>query len=138
MFLFTVVVYKSKTQTLTASSSTEAKFIAAYSAAKTARYLRFVLADLGFLEDGPTTIHIDNISALKIINDNQAPTVRTRHLDIRFFSLQDWRADGDIEMKHIAGILNFSDDFTKPLGWVLHTRHCRRMMGHYNPNPRKG
>jgi hypothetical protein len=24
-----------------------------------------------------------------------------------------------------------SDDLTKPLGWVLHSRHCRRIMGHY-------
>ena len=27
--------------------------------------------------------------------------------------------------------LNPSDAMTKNLGWVLHTRHARRMMGHY-------
>jgi len=43
----------------------------------------------------------------------------------------DWGTDGDLKMVHIAGTLNPSDDLTKPLGWVLHTRHCRRMMGHY-------
>ena len=50
---------------------------------------------------------------------------------ICFFALQDWRLDGDIIMIHIPGILNFSDDLTKPLGWVLHARHCRRHMGHF-------
>ena len=49
----------------------------------------------------------------------------------QFFSIQDWREAGDIIMKHIPVILNPSDDMTKPLGWVLHARHCRRIMGHY-------
>ena len=35
-------------------------------------------------------------------------------------------------MVHIPGILNPSDDLTKPLGWVLHSRHCRRLMGHFH------
>ena len=85
----------------------------------------------GFEQRGPTIIYIDNMSALKIINDNTSPTERTRHMDIRFFQVQDWRLDGDIIMKHIPGILNPSDDLTKPLGWVLHSRHCRRIMGHF-------
>ena len=81
------IVYKSKTKTLTASSSTEAEFIAAFAAAKAVRYLQFVLQELGFEELGPTPIHIDNLAALKIINDNQAPTAQTRHINIRFFSI---------------------------------------------------
>ena len=28
-------------------------------------------------------------------------------------------------------ILNPADDLTKPLGWVLHSRHARRIMEHY-------
>ena len=126
------IVYKTKTQSLTACSSTEAEFIAAYDAAKAVRYIRSILQELNFLEEGPTKIYIDNESALKIINDNQAPTARTRHLDIRYFALQDWKLDGDIEMIHIPGTLNPSDDLTKPLGWILHARHCRRTMGHFS------
>ena len=129
------IVYKSKTQSLTASSSTEAEFIAAYDAAKAVRYLRFVLEELGFPEQEPTKIYIDNQSALKIINDNQSPTVRTRHMDIRYFYIQDWKENGDILMHHIPGVINPSDDLTKPLGWVLHSRHCRRIMGHHESIP---
>ena len=76
-------------------------------------------------------MHIDNLPALQIINENTSPTERSRHMDIRFFSLQDWRQEGDLVMVHIKGTLNMSDDLTKSLGWVLHARHCRRMMGHY-------
>ena len=109
----------------------EAEFIAAHTAAKIAKYLRMILKQLGYEQKKPTPIHIDNMSALQIINNNTSPTERTRHLDIRYYAIQDWREAGDIIMEHIPGILNPSDGFTKPLGYVLHARHCRRIMGHY-------
>ena len=134
-FVFTycggAIVYQSKTQSITAGSSCESEFIAAYSACKVARYLRHILKQLEFEQKEPTPVYIDNLSALKIINDNTSPTERTRHMDIRFFALQDWKEDEDIIMVHIKGTLNSSDDLTKNLGWVLHSRHCRRHMGHF-------
>ena len=41
-------MYKSRTQTVTAGSSSEAEFFAAYLAGKVARYLRAILKELGF------------------------------------------------------------------------------------------
>ena len=126
------IVYKSKTQSLTAASSTEAEFIAAFDAGKIARYLRLVLSQLGYPQENPTEMHIDNQSALLIVNQNSSPTSCTRHMDIRYFTIQDWvHEDKSIIMKWIPGPLNFSDAETQPLGYVLHARHCRRMMGHY-------
>ena len=84
-----IVACKSKTQTVTASSSTEAEFVAAFTAAKAMQCLWFVLQELGFVQDGPTEICIGNQAVLQIMDDNQAPTIQTRHLDTRFFSLQD-------------------------------------------------
>ena len=54
----------------------------------------------------------------------RVPTERTRHIDIRFFAIQGWKERGDIILHHIPGIINPSDDLTKPLGWVLHSRHA--------------
>ena len=116
---------------MTAGSSTEAKFIAAVTAAKLTRYLRCVLKQLGEEQTKPTDIYIDNLSALKTINDNCSPTKCTRHMALRFFAIQYWKEARNIIMQHIQGILNPSDDMTKPLGWVLHARHCHRIMGHY-------
>ena len=67
-----------------------------------------------------------------LYNSNTSPTERTRHLDIRYYAIQDWREAGDIVMEHIPGVLNPSDDLTKPLGYILHARHCRQIMGHYS------
>ena len=121
---------KSKTQTITATSSTEAEFIAAVDAAKSARYLRSVLKELDFEQVGPTPIFEDNEATIKIVN-HDAPTERTRHMDIRFFALQDWKREGSVILKKISGTLEVADAWTKPLGWILHHRHCRRAMGHF-------
>ena len=34
-------------------------------------------------------------------------------------------------MSHCPGVINNSDDMTEALGWVLHSRHCRRSVGHH-------
>ena len=86
---------------------------------------------MGFPQEEPTHIYIDNESALKIINDNTSLTEWTCHINIRFFPLQNWRIDKEIIMTHIPGTLNPSDDLTKGLAYVLHARHCRRYMGHF-------
>ena len=101
-FIFTyyggAIVYCSKTQSITAGSSYESEFIAAYSACKVVWYLQHILKQLHFEQTKPTPVYIDNLSALKIINDNTAPTEQTCHMDICFFALQDWREDGDIKI----------------------------------------
>merc|ERR1712115_22364 len=124
------VAFKSKTQTTTATSSTEAEFIAAVAASKTAIYLRSILTDLGFLPSSPTPLFEDNEAAIKIINNNH-PTDRVHHLEIQHFAIQDWKKNGHITLHHIKGVLNPSDGLTKPLGWILHARHARRLMGHF-------
>ena len=78
----------------------------------------------------PTLIYEDNEATIKVVNAAH-PTKRVRHIDTPWFRLQSWRERNLVRMKHIAGILNPADASSKPLGWVLHSRHCQRMMGHY-------
>ena len=110
--------------------STKAEFLAAVTAAKHAKYLRAVLLELGYPQDGPTPLYEDNMSAINMIN-NRVPTERSRHIDIQHFAIQDWAEAKDIVLRHIPGILSIPDGLTKALGWVLHSRHARRMMGHF-------
>ena len=92
--------------------------------------MRYVLLELEALRPGATRLFIDNMAALAMINESR-PTPRACHIDIQHFAIQEWRNKGDVIMQHLHGILNPSDDLTKPLGWVLHSRHARRSMGHY-------
>ena len=124
------VSYRTKTQSITATSSTEAEFLAAVTAAKHGKYLRAMLFELGFPQTAPTPLFEDNQSAINMVNA-RAPTERSRHIDIQHFAIQDWKQANDIIMSFVPGIINPADDLTKPLGWVLHERHARRLMGHY-------
>jgi hypothetical protein len=47
------------------------------------------------------------------------------------FAIQDWKDNNDILIHHIPGVINPSDSLTKPTGWVLHSRHYRRLMNYF-------
>jgi hypothetical protein len=117
-------------QSTTSTSSTEAEFIAAVQAAKTAKYLRSILSELDYGQPGPTVLYEDNQAAILMINASR-PTPRSRHIDIQHFAIQEWKANGDIILCHIPGIINPADALTKALGSTLHFRHVRRLMGHF-------
>jgi hypothetical protein len=125
-----VVAYKSKVQPTVSTSSTEAEFIACAFAAKTAKYLRSVLTELGFPPSGPMPLYVDNQATIAMVNENR-PTPHARHIDIQWFAIQDWRRGGLLQLYHLSGILNPADQNTKALVSTLHHRHARRLMGHY-------
>ena len=54
----------------------------------------------------------------------------TGGIKINCLTIQDWKEAGDATLSFVPGIVNPSDDLTKPLGWILHARHARRVMGH--------
>jgi hypothetical protein len=127
-----IVACRCKSQSVTATSSTEAEFIAAVSASKTILYLWSILAQLGLPQLEPTTVYEDNSSAINMIN-HSVTTERSRHIDIQMFAIQDWKDRGDILLAHIPGVINPADALTKALGWVLHSRHLHRLLGSHRP-----
>ena len=130
LYCCAAIAWKSRVQPLVATSSTEAEFYAAVTCAKAAKYLRYVLQQLDALRPGATKLLVDNQAAIAMVNESR-PTPRARHIEIQHFAIQEWRNKGDIVLDHCPGVINSSDDLTKPLGWVLHARHARRSMGHY-------
>jgi transposase InsO family protein len=126
------VVFKTKQQDVIATSSTEAEFVCAVHTGKIVKYLRSILHELGFTQLSPTMIFEDNRAAIAMVNSTK-PTTRSRHIDIQHFAIQEWKRRGIVVLEHLQGVLSPADALTKPLGWMLHYRHCRRMMGHYSP-----
>ena len=84
------IVYRSKTQSITYLSSTEAEFLAAVLCAKIALCLRSVLDELGFGCTEPTKIDEDNASTIMIVN-SQVPTECAQHIYVQYFAIQDWK-----------------------------------------------
>ena len=63
----------------------------------------------------------------------QRPTKRTRHMDIRYFTIQQWVAEDLLCLKRIDTADNFADSMTKPLGRTLFYSHMNYVMGRLIP-----
>ena len=126
------VLYSTKFQKAIALSSTEAEFVSALETGKYALYLRSLLTDLGFTQSDPTTLLIDNTGAVFMV-DAQAPTRRTRHVDIRYFALLQLSDTGQVKAQFIPTANNISDSLTKPTGRTKFHQHADLFMGRTPP-----
>jgi hypothetical protein len=63
----------------------------------------------------------------------QKPTSRTRHMDIKYFSLCEW-VDRDLtHLERINTSINMADHLTKNLTPALFQRHTDYLLGHVPP-----
>jgi hypothetical protein len=125
-----LILWTGKLQPVVASSTGEGEFIQLVLTGKKVKYIRTVMSEFGFPQESPSPIFGDNLSSIMMAN-NVRPTDRTRHMDIRWFALQEWiHVDKDIIVVHISGIINPADAMTKALAWLKHHRHMSRAMGH--------
>ena len=124
------IVYCSKTQSIHAISSTEAEFLAIISCAKISLHLGSILYELDFECDEPTPTYKDNASAILIVHYT-ARTECARHNYVKYLAIQDLKEWGCIQLIYIPCILNPSNNLTKLLGWIVHSRYCSQFMGHY-------
>ena len=83
------IAYKAKFHPTVAGSSTEAEFMAAYDTGKMILFIRSVLWDLGIPQEAATVLYEDN-DACTAMGNAQKPTPRTRHMDIKYFSICEW------------------------------------------------
>ena len=116
------ILYKTKYQDTIALSTTEAEFTAASDAGKSILYVRSILNQINLPQDKATILHIDNNGAL-LMGNAQQPTRRTRHMDLRKFSLLEWIKRDLILMQRISTSDNCADVLTKQTGRQLFYRH---------------
>jgi hypothetical protein len=95
--------------------------------------MRTLLTDLGFQQENPTKLFIDNTGAVFMV-DAQAPTKRTRHVDIRYFALLQWSDSGQLKAEAITTEENISDSMTKALGRTKFHQQADIYMGRTPPS----
>ena len=115
------VCWSSKKQKSTALSSTEAEYMAASNATKEAIWVRTLLSELSQLSSGPTTLFIDNQSAMALAK-NAAFHDRSKHIAVRHHFIRERIEAGDIDVRHCASEDNCADMLTKALAKPTHTR----------------
>jgi len=109
------VSWSSRLQGIVELSTTEAEFVAATSAGQEILWLRHLFTELGYKVDSPSTLHIDNRSALSVAK-NPEHHGRMKHLDLRFYWLRDEVEQGKINVVHLPTDLMPADILTKSLG----------------------
>ncbi|KAL8123001.1 hypothetical protein AgCh_011103 [Apium graveolens] len=108
------VAWSSKKQPIVTLSTTEAEFIATASCACQAVWMRRILQELGFVQEGGTTIMCDNSSTIKLAL-NPVLHSRSKHIDVRFHFLRDLVHEGTVRMTFCGTHDQVADVLTKPL-----------------------
>ena len=85
-----------------------------HTAAKESVWLTKHLKELGLPTDAPTTIHVDNQSAIKLAKNAEFHK-RTKHIDVRYHYTRELIEKKMLELKYIPSEEQAADGLTKPL-----------------------
>ena len=121
------IAWASKLQKIVTLSTTEAEFVSAVTAGQQVLWLRNLLGELGYSFNSPSSLHIDNQSAISV-SKNPEHHGRMKHLDLRFFWLRDVVEDKQILPSYIPTADMPADILTKSLSRQK-VEDCRRLMG---------
>ena len=124
-----LVCWKSKLQSILATSTHEAELIAMHTSAQEAIWLRNLVIELHSAIEGkpaslpPTHIFCDNLGAVHTAI-NPTSSGRSKHLDIRYLKIREYQKDFKLVVKHVDGTNNCADLFTKPLAVTIFRNYC--------------
>jgi hypothetical protein len=113
--------------------STEAEFMATYDTGKMLLFVRSVLWDLSIPQEAATLLYKDD-DGCTAMGNAQIPTPRTRHIDIKYFSLCEWVEHDLILLDQIETSINMSDHLTKSLQPLLFHQNADFFLGHVSPS----
>ena len=117
-----LIAWRSKLQKVVSLSSAEAEFYACAEAVKEVPFIVQILRFLGVEVKTPVEVKVDNVGAI-YMSQNQASSTRTRHMDTRWFYVNDLQDDGLIIVKFVWSEENVSDVATKNVSAMTMDKH---------------
>ena len=108
------VIWLSRKQPCTASSTTESEYVAASLTSKEVVWARRLLGDIGFSQSQPTPLYSDNQSAIRLVQNPEFHK-RTKHIDVVFHLIREFQTRGDISVSYVPTRLQLADILTKAL-----------------------
>ena len=122
------VHWRSKKQSIVATSTCEAEYIAAYSATKEAIWLSRLFASmLSQASSTPITVRIDNHGTVQMAH-NVSINARNKHIDIRYHFVREAVGTKLVVLEHCSHTEQVADTLTKPLPRIKFVE-CREKMG---------
>ncbi|XP_057780230.1 secreted RxLR effector protein 161-like [Salvia miltiorrhiza] len=110
----TAFTWMSKKQPIVTLSTCEAEYVAATSSVCHAVWLRSLLEELGWTQKEPTTICVDNKSAI-VLSKNPVFHNRSKHIDTRFHYIRECIAKKEVQVEYVKSQDQVADIFTKQL-----------------------
>lgn len=120
------ICWASRKQTSVALSSMEAEYVALSEACRELLWLRKLLEDFGFKQQGPTTVFEDNISCIDFTSVDRTSR-RSKHIDTRKFFAKDLSDKGLVSISYCPSESMVADILTKPLGSVKQQQFATMM-----------
>jgi hypothetical protein len=110
------IIYGTSTrQKLNTKSSTESELVGVNDVMGQVLWTRYFFREQGFRVDH-NIVHQDNQSAILLEKNGRASSSkRTRHINIRYFFVNDRVESGEVSIKYCPTELMVADFFTKPL-----------------------
>ena len=127
LFLNGVLIsWRSKLQKVVSLSSAEAEFYALSEAVKEIPFVIQVLEFWGIQVKKPVEVMVDNVGAI-YMSQNQVGSNRTRHMDTRYYYVNDLQDDGLIKIKFVCSEDNVSDVATKNVTPEVLNNHLEKI-----------
>ncbi|GJX37279.1 hypothetical protein Tco_0250582 [Tanacetum coccineum] len=122
------VDWKSTKQSIFATSSTNAEYIAAFNASKEAVWIRKFISGPGIVPiiEEPINMYCDNTRAIAIAKDDGV-TKGARHFRAKVHYLRETIKMGDVKIEKIDTDDNLADPFTKALAFPKHSELTRNI-----------
>jgi hypothetical protein len=120
------VAWKTVKQTLTATSTMQAEFIAVYEGVCQGMWLRNFLMQTRVLDSivsRPLKIFCDNSAAVFFTKNNKRSS-NSKHIDLKYYSVRERVKDEEIEIVQIDTKSQLADPFTKALPVAIFQIHA--------------
>jgi hypothetical protein len=121
------VLCKSNKQKMVAKSSTVAELIGLSDAVDYVLWIRQFMLQQGYAMK-PAVIHQDNKSTIFLAENGKTTHQRTRHIDIRYFSVKDSLDRREIRLEYTGTGEMIADFFTKALQGSFFTTNLTELM----------
>ncbi|KAJ9547196.1 hypothetical protein OSB04_019739 [Centaurea solstitialis] len=122
------ISWKSVKQTLVASSTMAAEFVACYEASNHGIWLRNFVTGLRIVKgvERPLKLFCDNNSAVLYSNNNRS-TIKSKHIDIKFLVVKERVQNGQIVIEHMGTNSMLADPLSKALVPKVFHEHTKNM-----------
>ena len=130
MFIFFcggVICAMSKKQKLIVKSSTEAELVTLSDGSTFVLWLRNLIIAQGY-NMGPSVVFQDNQSVLAMLRDGGSNSLRSWHINIRFFFVRDYVHEGHLLLKFLPTEEMLADINTKPVVGTSFRRVVERVL----------